>query len=198
MTAPFTKGVFGQDEALIRWACEKIGYVSAERFAGCNALGVVDGQGALGAVAIYSGYDGDFHDIEISFAMEPGFYLSRAAISMFLRYPFGQLKCARVTAATPRRATSTRQFLEKLGFKREGVLRRRFGTDDAVVYGILAKEWARSVFNIERRTDVPPLPVRTLIHGEKRLHDSGRSGPGSDRKRASGGEHGDCAGTAAA
>lgn len=169
MTEPFTRGVFGQDEALIRWACEKIGYVRAERFAGCHAIGVVDDQGVLGAVAIYSGYDGDFNDIEISFAMRPGFYLSRAAISMFLRYPFGQLKCQRVTAATPLKATSTRQFLEKLGFKREGVLRRRFGTDDAVVYGILAKEWARSVFNTERRTDVPPLKVRRALGHVPRL-----------------------------
>lgn len=165
MTKPFTRGVFGHDAELIRWAAEKIGYVKAERFAGCHALGVVDEAGVLGAVAIYSGYDGDFGDIEISFAMRPGFYLSRSAISMFLRYPFGQLECSRVTAATPRKATSTRQFLEKLGFKREGVLRRRFGTDDAVVYGILAKEWNRSVFNTERRTDVPPLPVRKLVHG---------------------------------
>lgn len=182
MTAPFTRGVFGHDQELIRWACERIGYVKPERFAtGSTAIGVTDAEGHLKAVAIYSGYDGDFHDIEISFAMEPGFYLSRAAISMFLRYPFGQLKCQRVTAATPRRATSTRQFLEKLGFKREGVLRRRFGTDDAVVYGILAKEWARSVFNVERRTDAPPLPVRTLMHGEKRRDPSSSARSCSDR-----------------
>ncbi|WP_395443565.1 GNAT family N-acetyltransferase [Caulobacter sp. UC70_42] len=172
MSAPFTRGVFGRDQELIGWACDRIGYVKPERFStGCNAIGVTDSEGNLKAAAIYSGYDGDFHDIEISFAMEPGFYLSKSAISMLLRYPFGQLKCQRVTAATPLRATSTRQFLEKLGFKREGVLRRRFGTDSAAVYGILAKEWARSKFNTDRRTDVPPLPVRNLIHGEKRRVD---------------------------
>lgn len=170
MKVHFTRGVFGRDAELIVWATDLIGYVGPKRFDGCHAIGVVDGNGELGAAAIYSGYDDEFHDIEISFAMRPGFYLSRAAISMFLRYPFGQLKCNRVTAATPLRATSTRQFLEKLGFKREGVLRRRFGTDDAVVYGILAKEWARSVFNTERRTDVPPLRVRkNLGHGQEGL-----------------------------
>ncbi len=157
---------------MIHWACDKIGYVRPERFVeGASAIGIVDGEGVLGAAAIYSGYDGDFGDIEISFAMRPGFYLSRSAISTLLRYPFGQLKCTRVTAATPRRATSTRQFLEKLGFKREGVLRRRFGTDDAVVYGLLAKDWSRSVFNIERRTDVPPLRVRkNLGHVQEGEH----------------------------
>lgn len=163
MSKPFTRGVFGRDEELIAWAAKKIGYVKPERFQGCHAIGVVDDQGALGAVAIYSSYDGDFGDIEISFAMRPGFYLSRSAISMFLRYPFGQLKCNRVTAATPLKATSTRQFLELLGFKREGVLRWRFGTDHAAVYGILAKEWARSVFNVDRRTDVPPLKVKRTL-----------------------------------
>ena len=181
MTEPFTRGVFGQDEALIGWACDKIGYVKATRFAGCHAIGVVDGRGQLGAAAIY-GPDDDFKDCEISFALQPGFYLSRAAISMFLRYPFGQLKYVRVTAVTPHKATSTRQFLEKLGFKREGVLRRRFGTDDAVVYGLLAKEWARSVFNIERRTDVPPLRVRkNLGHGQEgRQHAGPSAGSGAD------------------
>lgn len=176
MTEPFTRAVFGRDAELIAWAAGKIGYISAERFKDCHAIGVVDDQGSLGAVAIYSGYDGDFHDIEISFAMRPGFYLSRSAISMFLRYPFGQLKCQRVTAATPLKATGTRQFLEKLGFKREGVLRRRFGTDHAAVYGILANEWARSVFNVERRTDAPPLRVRkNLGHGQEGRFHSGPS-----------------------
>lgn len=164
MSAPFTRGVFGQDQELIRWACDRIGYIKPERFAiGCNAIGVTDSDGSLKAAAIYSGYDGDFHDIEISFAMEPGFFLSRSAISMLLRYPFGQLKCKRVTAATPLRATSTRQFLELLGFKREGVLRERFGTDHAAVYGLLARHWDRSVFNVDRRTDVPPLQVKRTL-----------------------------------
>lgn len=168
MTEPFTRGVFGRDAELVLWACERIGYIRPDRFwidgkLQAAALGVVDGGGRLGAVAIYSGYDGDFHDIEISFAMEPGFYLSKSALSMFLRYPFKQLKCQRVTAATPLKATSTRQFLELLGFKREGVLRRRFGTDHAAIYGLLAKEWDRSPFNTDRRKDLPPLKVKRTI-----------------------------------
>lgn len=190
--APFHRGVFGRDAELVLWACDRIGYIKPERFwlngsLQASAIGIVDGEGRLGAAAIYSGYDGDFGDIEISFAMEPGFYLSRAAISTLLRYPFKQLNCIRVTAATPQRATSTRQFLEKLGFKREGVLRRRFGKDHAVVYGLLAKEWARSKFNVERRKDVPPLSVKGLNVGEKRRHPSPSPRSGGDGERPSGG-----------
>lgn len=121
----------------------------------------------MAAGAVYHAYRPEFRGIEISFAMRPGLYLSRSAISALLRYPFIELNCVRVTAVTPLKATSTRQFLEKLGFKREGVLRRAFGTDDAVVYGMLAKEWARSAFNVDRRRDVPPLPMRGLRHGQE-------------------------------
>jgi RimJ/RimL family protein N-acetyltransferase len=160
--------VFGHDALVAGWAANRIPHVeTADNFGPMTAIGVPDDDGKLGAAAVYHGYQERFRGIEISFACDHPRYLSRTIISGLLRYPLAQLSCQRVTAATPRKATSTRQFLEKLGFRREGVMRRGFGNDDAVVYGLLAKEWARSPFNLDRRTDVPPLPVGSLRHGEK-------------------------------
>lgn len=164
------KLLFGHDHLVTQWAAQRIPHVDeADNFGPCVAIGVVDDHGVIRAAAVYHGYQPRFRGIEISFALESPRYLTRDVISGLLRYGFGQLQCLRVTAVTPLKATSTRRFLEKLGFKREGVLRRGFGNDDAVLYGLLAKEWARSPFNRDRRTDVPPLPVGGLGRGEKRV-----------------------------
>ena len=59
-------------------------------------------------------------------------------------YPFDQLACHRLTAITPKKARAARRFLDHFGFKREGVVRRAFGEDDAIVSGLLKAEWERS------------------------------------------------------
>jgi RimJ/RimL family protein N-acetyltransferase len=69
-----------------------------------------------------------------------------AAIGTILRYPFTTAGCVRVTAVTPRRATSSRRFLEGLGFKREGSVRLGFGDDNAILYGLLESEWRAGRF----------------------------------------------------
>ena len=59
-------------------------------------------------------------------------------------YPFDQLGCGRLTAVTPRRARAARRFLDAFGFKREGLVRQGFGDDDAVISGLLKREWEAS------------------------------------------------------
>lgn len=54
------------------------------------------------------------------------------------------LRCQRLTAITPRRAKAARRFLDAFGFKREGLIRKGFGDDDAVVSGMLKREWEAS------------------------------------------------------
>lgn len=62
-----------------------------------------------------------------------------------LAYSFGTLGLNRVWAQHFARNPASGRVLEKLGMKREGVLRahqRRFDQyEDAVVYGVLASEW---------------------------------------------------------
>jgi RimJ/RimL family protein N-acetyltransferase len=70
-----------------------------------------------------------------------------SALPAVLGFAFGRLGLHRVHADTdPRNAPSIRA-LERLGFRREGVLREHYlvqgEPQDAVVYGLLRSEWAR-------------------------------------------------------
>lgn len=142
------KLLFGYPDAVADWVGRRIETVgSGPAFGKCYAIGAVNDEGALGAGAVYHNWQPQFGGIEISFAKDPAAQLTRGVIGALLRYPFVTLECKRITACAPLKATSTRDFLEKLGFKREGVVRLGFGNDHAVVYGMLArKEWANSPF----------------------------------------------------
>lgn len=144
----------GYDPQVAAWVAQQIPHVGdVSNFGPLAAIGVIDDYGNLAAGAVYHGYMPRFRGIEISFAMRTlpdGRHdpraLSRGVIRALLSYPFDSLNCVRVTAATPRKAEQTRAFLEKLGFKREGVLRYGFGSDHAFLYGLLEREWRRGPF----------------------------------------------------
>jgi hypothetical protein len=48
-----------------------------------------------------------------------------------------------------------------LGFKREGSIRRGFGDDNAIIYGLLAEEWAAGRFCAERGSGLSGEKVRS-------------------------------------
>jgi RimJ/RimL family protein N-acetyltransferase len=130
------------------WVASRIPHVGAVGFGPCSALGVINepwpaGDGRLVGGVVYHNYHPQFGNIELSFAGE-GRWLTREIVCALLRYPFGQLDCQRVTGCVPRTATSARRFLDNFGFKREGVVRKGFGTDDLFVFGLLRTEWQRS------------------------------------------------------
>lgn len=122
-------------------------------FGAYAACGVVSGAGALVGGVVFNNYLPAYGSIEASFAADRRDWLTRAVITAMLAYPFQQLGCQRLTAVTPRKAASARRFLEKFGFRREGLVRRGFGSDDAVISGLLRAEWDQSPFNAGRVKD---------------------------------------------
>lgn len=127
---------FGDDALVSGWVAERISHV--ESFEGAVAIGVMDDHGSpLGAV-VYHEFRGN--DIQMSCAGENAAWLSRRVLRAIFSYPFVQLKCRRVTAMTPARNAHTRDFLERVGFRQEGVMRQGFIDDDCVVYGMLRDE----------------------------------------------------------
>lgn len=122
------------------------------------ACGVIDGNEQLIGGVVFNSYQPACRSIELSFASDTARWLTRPVIGSILAYPFTQLDCQRVTALTPRKAASARRFLEKFGFKREGIVRRGFGNDDAVISGLLAEEWRESRFNPGARLDGQAKP----------------------------------------
>ncbi len=85
---------------------------------------------------------------ELGFALGRAFWgrgYMAAALTVLLEFAFGRLGLHRVFADTdPRNARSIR-LLERLGFRREGVLREHYWVQgepqDGVVYGLLRSEW---------------------------------------------------------
>lgn len=147
--------VIGQtnDPALLAWAASHIPHLppSLGDFVG---FGIVDDDGYLRGVALYHAYAPQYASIEITFALESPRYLSRKVIAGIMAYPFLQLNCQRVSAATPRRAKPARRFLKTFGFQLEGVGRRGFGPwGDAMAYSLLRGEYLAS------RWASPSLPT---------------------------------------
>jgi RimJ/RimL family protein N-acetyltransferase len=69
-----------------------------------------------------------------------------AALPALLRFAFGRLDLHRVVADSDPRNVPSIRTLERLGFRREGLLRQHYlvagEPQDAVVYGLLRSEWA--------------------------------------------------------
>lgn len=151
--------LLGHDADVAHWVTERIPYAAVRipyfdrgQVLGPNvAIGVVSEDGRLLAGVVYHNHDPFVRSIEVSCASDGARWGNREVFRALLRYPFDQLQCQRVTATTPRKATSTRRFLEGLGFQREGSLRRAFGDDNAIIHGLLAEDWANGRFCQPRR-----------------------------------------------
>ena len=111
-----------------------------------KALGVVRGAKLIGGV-VFHDYHSAANDIEISASfMTPSWCLPQT-VKLLFDYPLNQLGCKRISAKTGRKNRCARSFLERLGFKVEGVARRALdGRQDVIHYGLLTEEltWKRS------------------------------------------------------
>jgi RimJ/RimL family protein N-acetyltransferase len=147
--------LFGHDADVAHWVAERIPHAAVripyydrgQVFGPAAAIGVMDDLGEMLAGVVFHNYDPFVKSIEVSCASTGARWGNRETFRSILRYPFEQLNVARLSAATPKRSTSPRRFLEGLGFKREGSLRKAFGDDDAILYGLLAEDWAAGRFN---------------------------------------------------
>lgn len=155
------KLLYGHDAEVATWVGWRIPYVAKRLarapedppFGPARAIGVLREDGDLVAGVVYHGYDQDCPSVEMSFAADTANWLTRPIICELLRYPFDGLGCRRITGVTPRRATSARRFLDKFGFRREGVATEGFGDDDAIISRLLKREWLATKW-------AKPLPER--------------------------------------
>jgi RimJ/RimL family protein N-acetyltransferase len=147
------KVVIDRSGAVARWVANRIplmaGTLGFEEKA--VSFGVLSDDGkALGGV-VFTDWQPAFQSIQISFASASPRWLTPKLVTAILEYPFGQLGCQMIHSATPSQTASAREFLERFGFRRDGVIRRAFGTDDAVISTLLQEEWAEHRFNRRRR-----------------------------------------------
>jgi RimJ/RimL family protein N-acetyltransferase len=126
----------GHDEEVAQWVHRQIPHMPTG-FEDMAALSVWH-EGEIRGAVIYHEYRGN--DIQMSCAATSKKWLTKSVLRALFYYPFLQLKCDRVTAFVPKNNSGTRKFLESVGFKEEGNMRRGFITDDCIVYGMLKDE----------------------------------------------------------
>lgn len=118
---------------------------SVSPFGPAQAIGVLDRDGTLVAGVVYHAYDPDCQSIELSFAADTPKWLTRSLICELLSYPFDKLNLNRINAATPKSATDARRFIERFGFRREGVATDGFGPgENAILSRLLKREWLQT------------------------------------------------------
>ena len=113
-----TQLIFGQDEALAKWA-ETQFLECAPLARPLTAIGIASsgGQKILG-VAIFHNFR--HNDVEVTFVTATPRWATSGNIRAILHYPFAQLGVARMTAITAKTNKRARKLLEGLGFKLEG------------------------------------------------------------------------------
>ena len=130
------KLLFGADQQVIHWVMERLPGLSFDR---CTAIGVT-AAGQIIAGAVYHNYVKDYGNIEMTVASATPRWATRRVISTLLHYPFTQLGCGRVTATCREGNTHAVNFNLRLGFKKEGILRKGCGHEDMVIMGMLKEE----------------------------------------------------------
>jgi len=113
-----------------------------------KALGVVRSGVLLGGIVFYNYYG---HSIEAGMAFDRADWARPSTLRRLFAYPYFQLGVVRCTVMTGRKNRRTRQFLDRLGFKVEGVIRKGAnGVEDAILYGLLRHEIS---WLMERKTE---------------------------------------------
>ena len=129
--------VYGFDALVAEWVRLRAPHAETG-FEKYVAIGVEDG-GELVAGCVYNDYY-PLVSMHVSIASSTPKWCNRRILKAFFDYPFNQMKVKRLTAYTGSRMVSVRKFLERLGFRQEGIVRQGFADDDAVIYGMLKHE----------------------------------------------------------
>ena len=92
--------------------------------------------------------DRDHRRAEVGFAMGSAWWgrgFGSAAVARLVEYAFGPLGVCRLEADVDPRNVASLRVLERLGFKREGLLRERYHVagevQDTVILGLLRSQW---------------------------------------------------------
>lgn len=119
------------DERVARFVSEKIGFALCPPY---SAMGI-ERDGEVVAGVLFNQFEGaDVHFTAAGKGWPRSFYRAVG------KYVFGTLGCERMTATT--RHEHVAKLAERLGGKREGVLRSHFGPgEDAIIVGILRDEY---------------------------------------------------------
>lgn len=144
--------IYGHDEPLARWACERIPW--ADYSPHLRAVGVADGDELL-AVVTFGDYrpprqinGGEWYNtVECGIYARSPRWANRKIIREILSIPFKQFKVRKVRLVVPSTNKRALRFAEGIGFTTEGTLRHEYAKGvHACVLGLLRNEFDRADF----------------------------------------------------
>ena len=129
--------VFGHDKEIAEFVRQRIPNMGTG-FGDCTAIGVIRNKKLLGGV-VYHEHQPQYKTIMVSYAFDSPAWAMPAVLGSICAYPFIQLGCNRMTTLVPKKNKRSRRFIEGTGFKLEGCIRKGYGNDDMMIYGMMAR-----------------------------------------------------------
>ena len=122
------------------WVAERIPRIGkGYRWPQGSAIGLVSGGELIAGMVVHD-YVPEAGNCQLTFAASRPTWATKASIAAMMAYPFGQLKCRRVTTYIALSNERAIRFNLGLGFKQEGRVRFGFGDEDALIFGLLREE----------------------------------------------------------
>lgn len=132
---------FDREEEAEKWAKERIGAPNTTGF--CRVISAINENDEFVCAVVFTNFSS--RNVDINIAIEKREVGSpKEAIKFFnavFGYVFDELKVARVTGLLKGKNATSKSFVEHIGFKLEGVMRKSFTDDDLHIYGFLAEEY---------------------------------------------------------
>lgn len=115
-------------------------------FGNCQALGFLDGSGAVDAAIVYHNWEPKNRVIEISAGALSRKWLNRARLSQIFAYPFDQLECRMVVARIGEHNARARRIWRSLGADEYIIPALRSPQEAEVIYTLSKEAWQSSKF----------------------------------------------------
>lgn len=139
--------IYGHDRVVAEFVASKIeGFDSSLDKNDYVAIGVVENGGLIAGV-IYNEYRPPV-DIRESFASISPTWATKYTLKHLFAYPFIHLGVRRMSSVVDVANVASVDLTERLGFKREGVIRKAMDNgNDAIMFGMLKEEcpWIKSL-----------------------------------------------------
>jgi RimJ/RimL family protein N-acetyltransferase len=142
---------FDREEEAEKWARNKLGVKGNPEF--FRAMSAVDENGEFVCVAIFSNFTK--RNIDMNFVAKDGYWSApKETLKMYnaiFTYVFKILEAVRATALVGDTNWSSKKFVNKLGFKHEGVMRCAYeNNEDLNIFGLLRDEYINHAWSDAR------------------------------------------------
>ncbi len=115
-------------KAIAKWVGERIPFVGSAGFGNCVGIMVLSNSGTALAGVVFHDWQQNFSTIALSIAADSPRWATRRIVGALLSYPFEQVGVQKLWVAMSIENERVLRLAKGLGFTREAVLARHFGS----------------------------------------------------------------------